>query len=527
MSQTDQQVIAVVLESAEVSLISRWCDEGKLPAMQRLREQGVWCELTGPGYISSGCVWPTLCVGTNPAKHGIGFFHRELKNGTYRMIKKYADQVVGEYFWDSLAKAGHRVAILDAALTKPTPGVNGVILCDWGSEHPGWKQCSEPPELFADVSQRFGEHPLADWYQRRLHTVEEWRELSDKLIQGAQIRTDIFCDMIARSDSRFALANYSEPHWAGHMCWHLHDPDHPEYDADLVAKVGDVILDSYRACDRGIAQIVERFPDANMVVLSLIGMGSHAGGEMLLPEILDRLGMAGKGPARNSPREPGGSRRALFGNTAATTQIIQRVEQVISPDLMRRVKNAVPERLWDTVTRGVLSVGTNWKNSIAFSVPGDNSGLIRINLKGREPKGKVEPGREFDAVCEQLITAFKELRDVSTGKPAVTDVYKLRDLLKGPLIDELPDLVVLWQRGVPISAVESERLGRIELEEFHKRPGGHWHSGFLMASGHHFKRGEVLPTANLLDVAPTMLALFDVEAPQEFDGEVMRGMLRA
>ena len=129
MQESHRKVIGIVLESAEPALIDKWCKEGKLPVLNNLREGGVWTLLSSPSYISSGCAWPTLNLGTNPAKHGIGFFHREIESGTYRVIKKYADFVHGEPFWHRLGQAGFRSVIFDLATTLPSPETNGSSGC--------------------------------------------------------------------------------------------------------------------------------------------------------------------------------------------------------------------------------------------------------------------------------------------------------------------------------------------------------------------------------------------------------------
>ncbi len=252
MRNNRQTVIGIVLESAEPALIEKWCKEGELPVLQKLRQRGIWTRLASPSYISSGCTWPTLNIGTNPAKHGIGFFHREIKNGTYQVIKKYADQVHGEPFWGDLGRAGYRSAIFDLATTMPSPETNGAIVVDWGSEHPSWKASSYPEDLIDEINRNIGRHPLADWYQRRMESKEEYKELADKILIGVELRTSALIYMLNKDDFDFVFCNYSEPHWAGHMFWHLHDKNHPEHEPEHAAYCGDVIQQTYKACDRAI-----------------------------------------------------------------------------------------------------------------------------------------------------------------------------------------------------------------------------------------------------------------------------------
>ena len=519
MQQNQRKLICIVLESAEPALVEQWCQQGKLPVLQQLRQDGVWTRLKSPSYISSGCAWPTLNIGTTPAKHGIGFFHREIKNGTYQIIKKYADQVHGEPFWKPLGEAGFRSAIFDLAATLPSPDTNGVIVVDWGSEHPAWKTSSYPEPLIKDIHREIGRHPLAGWYQQHLDSKEQCKDIADKLIAGVELRTRAMQYILQKDEFDFVCCNYSEPHWAGHIFWHLHDKNHPEHVPEQAAYCGDVILNTYQACDRAVGELVSAFPDANVIVMSNIGIGPHAGGDMMVPEILRRLGVTAE------PQAPGPLKRLatnFLPGASGPVAAIQQAERLVSPALITRIKKFIPERLWDTWTRRLLALGNNWADSRAFLLPGDNSSLIRINLQGREPRGRVQPGDEYRQLCAELAAAFMELVNPATGEPAVERVVILREQLQGEQIDQLPDLAVVWNNfGVPIEALESPRIGRVEIPEFNKRSGGHWHEGFLIGTGPAFRKGLSLEPNDLTDVAPTILALFGLSAPDYMDGKVL------
>jgi predicted AlkP superfamily phosphohydrolase/phosphomutase len=192
-----------------------------------------------------------------------------------------------------------------------------------------------------------------------------------------------------------------------------------------------------------------------------------------------------------------------------------------------RVRKLIPVRTWDMWTRRLLGLGSNWADSKAFLLPGDNSSLIRVNLQGREPRGRVQPGEAYRRLCSELTDAFMELVDPATGERAVERVVVLREHLQGDQIDQLPDLAVVWKHfAVPIEALESPRIGRVEIPEFNKRSGGHWHEGFLIGAGSAFRSGLSLETRDLADVAPTVLALFGLPPPSYMDGKVISEALR-
>jgi predicted AlkP superfamily phosphohydrolase/phosphomutase len=525
MQTTQQKVIGIVLEAAEPALVDEWCRQGKLPVLERLRHEGVYTRLASPSYISSGCSWPTLNIGTNPAKHGIGFFHREIKSGTYRIIKKYADQVHGKPFWTLLGRAGYRSAIFDLATTLPSPDPHCMIVVDWGSEHPSWKMSSYPESLIEDIVRVFGRHPLADWYQGGVETREQYKAVADKILSGVELRTKALLHMLDKDDFDFVFCNYSEPHWAGHMFWHLHDVQHPEHNPEHAAYCGDVILQTYQACDRAVGKLEQRYPGANILVMSNIGIGSHSGGDMMAPEILERLGMSA--PPRTGVRLQR-LKKSLLPGTSGPISAVQRVEKIVPPALIMRIRKLFPERIWDEWTRRLLGLGNSWADSLAFLLPADNSSLIRINLRGREPRGRVQPGEEYQRLCSELASAFMELVDPATGEGAVEKVVILREHLQGDQMDQLPDLAVVWKNHrVPIEALESARIGRVEIPEYNKRSGGHWHEGFLIGSGPAFRSGVSLDGNDLVDVAPTILALFGVAAPDYMDGRVITEALLA
>jgi len=525
MQKHRHKVVAIVLESAEPALVERWCREGKLPVITKLRERGVWALLDSPSYLSSGCAWPTLNIGTNPAKHGIGFFHREIRNGTYQIIKKYADSVHGEPFWHRLGDAGYRSVVFDLATTLPSTETNGSIVVDWGTEHPSWETSSFPRGLVDEIIEKIGSHPMKDWYQKTPESKEHCQKISDQLIAGIELRTKAIRFVLDKEDFDFAFCNFAEPHWAGHMFWHLHDQQHPEYNPEHAAYCGDIIQKTYQACDRAIGEFVERYPEANILVISNVGIGTHAGGDMLVPEILERLGMsasiAGKGPIKRALGRilPGGGGQGLA---------VQKVERLVGAGLIKHLSKLFPQRFWDTWTRRFLSMGSNWANSRAFLLPGDNSSLIRINLQGREPRGLVKPGDDYRRLCIDLSNAFMELINPATGETAVEKVVIVQEHLKGDQIDQLPDVVVVWKNiGVPIQSLQSARIGQVDMPEFNKRTGGHWHDGFLIGVGPDLGQGVLLEKNDLMNVPPTILALFGVRAPDYMDGNVISEAIRA
>ena len=509
-----QQIIVIGLEAAEPALIEKWANEGKLPTFQSVMQKGAWRKLRSTTEISSGATWASLITGTNPAKHGMGFYHRQLQPGTYTIRKKYAEQTATEPFWNPLSRHGKRVAILDLPDTYACEDLNGVMLVGWGAEGLNAKQHSWPKSLLKDIFSRVGHHPLEFWYQERPKTITAWKDFAQKLLEGTRRRTQIAKHVLTQEPWDCYVIGYAEAHWIGHYFWHIIDKRHPDYNPELARICGDAILQTYREIDQGIAELIDIYPGATIMIVSNTGMGPNFSGQHLLPQVLENLGYS-KSSSSN------GMKQLLPHQKWGPYYAIKSIESLVPPKLIEKIKRILPEKVWDTATRHILTMGNNWKDSLAFEVPSDYSGAIRINLKGREPQGLVEPGEEFDRLCDQIAEDLLDLINPDTGEHAVAGVIKVKDMYQGSCLDELQDLIVQWKGDVPINNLESKKAGRVSGILPDKRSGAHMVYGFMLATGNSIKKNQKLEDAHIMDVAPTILHLFNEPIPDIMDGKVL------
>jgi predicted AlkP superfamily phosphohydrolase/phosphomutase len=70
-------------------------------------------------------------------------------------------------------------------------------------------------------------------------------------------------------------------------------------------------------------------------------------------------------------------------------------------------------------------------------------GRIYINLKGREPRGSVEPGREFESVCDEITDRLLKLRDPENGEQVIERVERWDSFYGANVCGVAPDLVAL------------------------------------------------------------------------------------
>lgn len=512
------RIIAVGLEAAEPTLLEKWCAEGRLPNLSRLISDGCFRRLHSCTAVASGATWPSITTGVSPAKHGMGFYHRQLRTGTYRIVKKYADEIRADFFWKHASAAGKRVALFDVPATRPLEPFNGIQIIGWGAEALNWAQCSAPANCLTDILHRFGRHPLDGWYQGAIESLAESRALLGSLLEGTRARTRIARWLLGQEAWDLLMVVYPETHWAGHYFFHLLEESHPRYDPQVARECGGAIFDVYREIDAGIGELTRAQPGSTVLVFSNTGMGCNYSGRHLVAPVLQRLGMAGARP--NGGSKNGGELGRRWGGYA-----IQTVESLVSAKNIERVRRFVPEKVWDKYTRIFLNLGSGWRHSRAFALPSDYAGAVRVNLQGREPHGTVRPGDEYDRLCDELTREFLSLINPATGQRAVTEVFKPRDRYVGPGIDELPDLIVQWEGTQPIDTLCSERVGRVSGILPDNRSGAHNCYGFLVASGERIRKAGTLAAADIVDIAPTVLHLLGLVPPRILDGRVLKDMI--
>jgi len=519
-----RRVIAIGLEALDPDLVDSWCDDGQLPVLSSLRERGTWRRLRSTTEISSGTAWSSLTSGVGPGGHSSFFFHRQLQSGSYNIVKKYADEIFNEPVWMRLSDTGHRVAVIEVPGAKLHDGINGVEILSWGAQAPNLNPQLGTPSYLDELNAQFGQHPLAGWYETKPGTAAECDAFLTAFRNGIESRTAMGKWVLDREPWDFFIMVYPEGHTVGHVAYHLFDETHPDHDPDIVRRSGNPLLEIYREIDRGIGALIADEDDATVLVFSNSGMGPNYSGIHLVGAVLDRLGFGPQATGKERRKSP---IRALMPSLKWGPYAIKEVEDLVGPQNIQRAKKLFPKRFWDRWSRRMLAMGNEWKNSRAFAVPNDSSGAIRINVKGREPNGLIEPGAEYAAVCDKLIEEFSALINPATGQPAVDKILKGDDVCAGPYRDDFPDLIVVWNREAPIEALQSERIGTVNGHLPDRRTGAHKVDGFLISCGPALVPGGVAEDASILDVAPTILEFLGQAIPDTIKGRPLDDICNA
>lgn len=477
------KVLFICVDSAEPDLVERWSETGDLPTFNSLKTDGAWARVSGtPGFYSHA-VWPSLFTGVSPARHG-RYCSTQLEPGGYGNLRLYADDIWHDPFWNVLSRAGRRLAIINVPKAPLSREVNGVQLADWGVhdfEYSG--VCSWPAEFAGEVTARYGVDKVGSC-ERTEERSGGIVGLRDGLLERTKIHGRFAGELMDQGGWDLFMFTFGESHCIGHQAWHVHDPDHPRHDAEFAARIGDPIRDVYAGIDAQIAHLFERAgPQATKIVFVGPGMEANYTANALVDPILRRLN---DGPV--------GAGRKLINAARRAHGRMPRAIRKLLKNTARRVND---------VDRGADRSG----RSAYFVSNHAGCGAIRINLVGREPAGRVNPGDEFEAYCAALTADLMDIVDVDTGKKLVRRVIRCPDHYAGEHLDFLPDLLVEWNRETPINGAASPKIGKIRKPVPESRSGDHSPRCMVYCQGPGIAPGRIKQPVSLEDLAPTVASL--------------------
>lgn len=501
-------VVVIGLDAAEATLLETWGAAGVLPTFGELLREGATASLANSLETLPGAIWPELVTGISGGRQALYYHPAQLRTGESVPRPVGPDLVdPSRYYWSVASRAGRRVAVVDQPQTVPSPDLRGLQVLEWGLHDRNFSVASDPPDLLDRLLGRHGDHPVDSC--DRHHRLEEagYRDLRRSLLDGAVGKARMGVELLESGDWDLFACTFGESHCVGHQFWHFFDPSHPRHPVDAGEDLQRTLPDVYRRLDEGVGALIEAAgPGARVLVVASHGMGQKIGGPQLLPEVLIRLGMGSVQGAR------------------------LKLRSAIPPGLRRAIHRALPKGTLDHVP---LDVGDSpyhldSPSKRAITVQNNRCGGIRFNVAGREPEGGVAP-EDVGDLTEELRAELLALRDPATSEPIVERVTTADEAFPDGHHPDLPDLMVVFRSDLgPLEACTSPRVGRITRPTFVPqlpRTGDHHVQSRLWARGPGMPAGATLAPANVLDVAPTILRLLDVELPDDLDGRPLQGLL--
>jgi predicted AlkP superfamily phosphohydrolase/phosphomutase len=415
----------IQFDSPDLARLERLIEQGRLPTLAELRRRGSWLDLRTPATHLASASYTSLYTGLPPAEHGL---HYPFQWKPEEQRVRYADAFPHpETTWDRASRSGRRVLIVDPYEAPPAAAVNGLAVSGWQfTNRVVLTPWSVPSRARRELARRFGRPRAVDEVFGR-PSVEWLLRMRGPLLAAPQRVADIACDAFRRESFDLAWLAFPCAHLAGHLFWDVSQLEGQRLASDERRAVETTLDDVYAACDAAIAEVLDALPaGADVVAFSPLGMTRNSALPELMPDMVAAVTGDGAGDAAGTVQSRAWQLRSL-----------------VPTSVRNKAARLLPARAALELTARLESPKLDWSRTRAFAVPSDVQGYVRLNLRGRERLGSLDPA-EADAVLDELTAGLLSFED-DDGRQVVDSVLRASEVEgEGERADWLPDLVVRW-----------------------------------------------------------------------------------
>lgn len=490
------KILMIGLDGVTWDVINDEVLTSHMPNLARLRRQGSSGVLRSSVPPVTPAAWTSCTTGCHPHKHKLINFHQYCF-GTNRYYYTNSTTVKIPGLWHYLSEKGYRVASINVPFTYPVYPVNGVLISGLGC--PGTSaEFTYPPEfkqklleavpdygVALDTSLKHDIDALANDKTKFSRCLEVMSQHFEHRLKAAQlIQKDSPVDVM--------MVQFQQLDYLQHICW-------PFISAET--------RDSYPWQRDEIFKLYKNLDDLIGELLRMIDLDSS-----LVMVVSDH----GFGPIRyalniNAQLQQWGYLKRL--------NVWKRMIRRCRRNWITRTGKAGEAMTLD------LKLPIDLNRSRAVSLFNPVNGMVHLNVKGRQARGCVERGQEYDGLVRELKTRFEELTNPYTGKKVFEKVATPSEYWNLPVTDELcemyGDLFLVQEKGYHLLESMKQDAAIFEAYPDDKMTGsGHYSEGIVVLTGVGMKPGEQI-NGGLIDVAPTIYSWLGESIPAEVDGKPM------
>lgn len=478
---------------------------GRMPNMAGLIGRGVRGVLESTMPPITPVAFSSFLTGTNPGKHGVFDWTVRGADGNTQPVS--AAMRRGMPFWHYLNRTGVRVGVFNIPVTYPPQPIEGFLVPGITAPR-GARNLTWPAQVLDWIEDRFGPYRVDVPHARLDEGVESyvsaWLRYEEMQTDAALMLMDEYnVDVLAFNYASLDRINHFSP-----LQEHL-----------------ETVLTNV---DAQIGRFVERYPEANFILMSDHG-SRRVKRAFLLGKWLVQNGYAVYGEkSLDIPTYETNFALARYFQAQGMNGTGERVLRNLLRGVMSVLPSALRRPIWQAMYRTApqtldyrFAERLDWSRTRVFAT--SNSGPLIVN---REALSK-DNANGYEVLREALIRDLLAAKDPTTNEPIFSRVYRREEIYHGPAVAQAPDIVAdhydsecdLIVDNTPESFCFVNRLNRF---------GDHVRDGLFVLSGPDFVSDASSDhRASIMAVPATVLHLYGVPIPEDFDGRVLTEFLAA
>jgi predicted AlkP superfamily phosphohydrolase/phosphomutase len=481
------RILCLGLDGADYDLVCDLVDQGKLPTLTALAQEGAFRPLRSTIPAFTPTAWSTFLTGLNPGSHGVFGFHR--RPGSGPDVTESAATRGGTPLWRLLGAAGLRSVFVTVPFTYPSGPIDGILVSGFGGP---MKPVIVPDRARRRIQQ---DHPELRTHVQPARWWEDFPGFTRTLIDHVDEVRDV-CALALELEPELSLlcVDFMSSDVAGHLMWHRLDVTHPAHRRD---QAGDELVQVYQAVDRACGDLISHAQwlwgePPTVLVMSDHGM-KPVHWLFNVNRWLEEAGML-----RRRRRSWAHLRGGRLGPVGELDRRLVRTRRRYG-----RAVDALPGRA--AVELDEIDFGAS--RAYGFGYGG------QIYLMDRE--------RLDRRLVQELVDGLSAVCHPVTGAPAFRVATK-QELYHGPFMDRAPDLALLpHDERIHVDALRIaghkpfERHAEILRSAHGAFSGQHARTGILAAAGPGIRPDVREDGGEIAQLPATLLALLGLDADLE------------
>jgi len=439
-----------------------------VPAIREFYESNSGTRLESVEPPVTAPAWASFQTGKNQGKHGIYDFVSYDDDFEMRFLT--GADLRAKTFYEYLDEAGLDIFLYNLPFALPSRSTADVI--------PSWLDSDSTPSP-EDLYDQFSIKPpkFPDLSNSRFRNIKEMETCLDHNAKQ-------FKSVLREGDHEFLFHLVSVTDWLQHAAYHdLFEDGDPD-----VAKAGEELLGSV---DEYVADINAALgPNDGLLLMSDHGFKRYEG-SFYINDWLERGGWLITGSERIGDKNERGKRSVDVGTVG---RFLAR-QEFLRP-LLRRAKSFLQK---GTNLHFRLDAGVDTEKSDAYCLSKDES-AIRIQSSNSDK----------ETLSREIVSALNE-------EPGIDSILGA-DLYNGSLVHEGGEVIVISNQFKTFRGP----VGSIRINDSLAHHGKY---GILAADIPGSERNPGLNDVDILDLAPTILALFNEAVPNDMDGTVLDSLV--
>lgn len=505
------KVLVIGLDGGTYTVLRPLIEDGKLPTLAAMMNQGSWGELASTIPPHTAPAWASFATGKNPGKHGVfqfGPVDRSLYEGQITRIVN-SKMLSGQALWTILGNGGKKVGVINVPLTYPPYPVNGFMVTGMLTprETDHFTYPLQLAETIGDytIDLAVGEGQYGILGDLNTENPEVLAELIEQLNVLAERRSDLAVRLMKAYSPDFFMILFTETDRLQHILWPYLKPDQGQFETTS-RKLRGAVEDFYRRLDAHLTRLVEMAGENAIKIL----MSDHGFGPATKKNVNFNVWLRDRGllKLRDSPQRTLKPRWLLRRMGLSKEMLYALLSSLLPGKAIRRMG-----KVWGKVASSPI----DWNRTQAVFIPlFEFVGGIEIIQGDHEPTGHYEDFRN------SLIQRLLELRDPQTNEPIVLEAFKREEIYRGAHTCEAPDIVFVMgtdyrgDKGLLSKSLVTQKPKHMSLWT-----GTHRMEGLVILNGPSISPGRICSAPQIQDLTSTILYLLGVAIPEDMDGRVI------